>query len=83
MWSSHENTLTQNRSPTFVVLHHDGSIEAFDVQKKSVIKKQTEEESLTHVGLLTIANIKGMLKGEGTACLTRPYEFISSSGNVH
>ncbi|CAB4021386.1 spatacsin-like isoform X2, partial [Paramuricea clavata] len=64
MWSTPGNTSTLNRSPTFAVLHHDGSVEVFDVQKKSVIKKQTEEKSLTHVGLLTIANIQGLLKGE-------------------
>ena len=65
MWSSIEKTSTHIRSPTFVVLHHDGSIEVFDVRKKTVLKKPTEEKSLTHVGLLTIANIKGLLKEEG------------------
>ena len=66
MWSTPGNTSTLTRSPTFAVLHHDGSVEVFDVQKKSVIKKQTEEKSLTHVGLLTISNIQRLLKGEGT-----------------
>ncbi|XP_028406945.1 spatacsin-like [Dendronephthya gigantea] len=64
MWSKPKDPSTLNRSPTFAVLHHDGSVEVFDVTKKSVIRKPTEEESLTHVGLLTIANMKDLLKGE-------------------
>ena len=72
MWSRSENISMQNRSPSFVVLHHDGSVEMFDVQKKSVLKKPTEEKSLTHVGLLTIANIKEFLKEEGISWLESP-----------
>ena len=63
MWSTPADTLTPNRSPTFAVLHHDGSVEVFDVQKKSVLKKQVEEKCLTHIGLLTPVDIKGVLKG--------------------
>ena len=63
MWSTPADTLTPNRSPTFAVLHHDGSVEVFDVQKKSVLKKQVEEKCLTHIGLLKPADIKGVLKG--------------------
>ena len=63
MWSRPADKLTPNRSPTFAVLHHDGSVEVFDVQKKSVLKKQVEEKCLTHIGLLTPADIKGILKG--------------------
>lgn len=71
MWSKPRNSPTPNSSPTFAVLHHDGSVEVFDVMKKSVIRKQTDEESLTHVGLLTIENMKDLLKGEGGSLLLR------------
>ena len=54
-----------SRSPTFAVVHHDGSVEVFDVNKKRVSKKQADDECLTHVGLLTVENIKVLLK-EGT-----------------
>ena len=63
MWSTPADTLTQNRSPTFAVLHDNGSVEVFDVRKKSVLKKQMEEKALNHVGFLTPEDIKGVLKG--------------------
>ena len=77
MWSSSENASVQSRSPTFVVFHHDGSVEVFDIQKKSVLKKTTEEKSLTHVGLLTLANIKELLK-EGTFWLKKLLKSMTS-----
>ena len=63
MWSTSADTLTQNGSPTFTVLHYNGSVEVFDVRKKSVLKKQMEEKALNHVGLLTPEDIKGVLRG--------------------
>ena len=63
MWSTPADALTQNRRPTFAVLHDDGSVEVFDVRKKSVLKKQVEEKALTRIGLLTPEDIKGVLRG--------------------
>lgn len=65
MWSIPEDISTLNRSLTFAVLHFDGSVEVFAVQKKSLPKKSTQGICLTQVGVLMIADIKALLKGEG------------------